>query len=369
MQQMKLKERKINISRAMDAEERFHHKRMGFIKLHLHTKQQILFKRIALNYKKRNVIVDGQIVVKTCEDGTLKYNHHHNIEKRRRTTHGRMADKKLVASIVSSREKGIERRKGGATTSSHKENGEESKQQQMMHSSSKGGGRQMLRHIDGDVPMCLGKKERMTKEKQEEVSSSEVSKHTSNHDEGTVKEKKGEKSSSSSKCRNPTSTNEDSKDVTFIVFQKDTRSMSSSVRIDEMFSELQGCRWGAILVSETWRPAKEEFWETKRGHIIMCAGKIENKHGVAIVNKKWKHKINWTDYISERAIATSITVNTQRITLMSVYMPRSGYADHHVEKAYNMIEKVIKSMKSKCRSSVATSTLNLAQALELSEQV
>ena len=81
MQQMKLKERKIKISPAMDAAERFHHTRMGFIKLCLHTKQQIPLTKITLNHKKRNVIVDGQIVVKTCEDGTLKYNHHHNIEK------------------------------------------------------------------------------------------------------------------------------------------------------------------------------------------------------------------------------------------------------------------------------------------------
>ena len=119
--------------------------------------------------------------------------------------------------------------------------------------------------------------------------------------------------------------------------------MKSNVRIDEMFSELQGCRWDAVLVSETWRPEKEEIWETNRGHIIIFTEKFENQHGVAIVvNKKWKHKINWKGYISERAIATSITVNTQRITLMSVYMPHSGYADHHVEKAYNMIEKIIK---------------------------
>ena len=103
----------------------------------------------------------------------------------------------------------------------------------------------MLRHIDGDVPLCLGKKETTTKEKQKEVSSSEVSRQTSDHDGGAVEEKKGV--SSSSKSRNPTSTKEDSKDVTFIVLQKNTRSMNSRVRIDEMFSELQGCRWDAIL--------------------------------------------------------------------------------------------------------------------------
>ena len=81
MQQMKLKERKIKISPAMDAAGRFHHKIMGYIKLCLHDKQKIPLKRITLNHKKRNATVDGQIVVKTCEDGALKYNQHHNIEK------------------------------------------------------------------------------------------------------------------------------------------------------------------------------------------------------------------------------------------------------------------------------------------------
>ena len=78
----------------------------------------------------------------------------------------------------------------------------------------------------------------------------------------------------------------------------------------------------------------------------MGAGKFENKHGVAILlNKKWRKKISWTEYINERAIATSIAVNKQRITLMSVYFPHSGFADHHVEKAYNSIEEITKSTK------------------------
>ena len=38
-----------------------------------------------------------------------------------------------------------------------------------------------------------------------------------------------------------------------------------------------------------------------------------------MMNKKWGKRINWTDYINERAIATSTTVNKQRVLLMSVY--------------------------------------------------
>ena len=76
----------------------------------------------------------------------------------------------------------------------------------------------------------------------------------------------------------------------------------------------------------------------------MGAGKFKNKHGVAILlNRKWRE--NELKYINERAIATSIAVNMQRITLTSVYFPQTEYADHHVERAYNSIEKITKSKK------------------------
>ena len=58
-----------------------------------------------------------------------------------------------------------------------------------------------------------------------------------------------------------------------------------------------------------------------------------------------RKRITWTEYIIERAIATVIIVNSQRIMLMSVYFPHSGYADHHIEKMYRTIEKHTKSWK------------------------
>ena len=77
----------------------------------------------------------------------------------------------------------------------------------------------------------------------------------------------------------------------------------------------------------------------------MGAGKFENRHGVGILlNKKWL-KRQWTEYIDERAIATLSTVNKQKIMLMSVYFPHTGYVDHHVEKAYRTLEKFTKSKK------------------------
>ena len=99
------------------------------------------------------------------------------------------------------------------------------------------------------------------------------------------------------------------------------------------------------MLSETWRPNKAEIWESRQAPIRMGAGKLENKHGVAILlNKKQRKIISLTEYTNERAIAT-ITVNKQRITLMSVYFPHSVHADHHFEKAYSSIEKLMRSTK------------------------
>ena len=51
----------------------------------------------------------------------------------------------------------------------------------------------------------------------------------------------------------------------------------------------------------------------------MGTRKFESKHGVGILlNKKRRKRINWIGYINERAIATSITFNNQRVLLMSV---------------------------------------------------
>ena len=80
--------------------------------------------------------------------------------------------------------------------------------------------------------------------------------------------------------------------------------------------------------------------------MYMGAGRFPNKHGVRkLLNRRWNNKTNWTDYISERAIAVSITVNNQPVLLTSVYTHHSGYAGHHVEKAHRAIEKHTKSKK------------------------
>ena len=82
--------------------------------------------------------------------------------------------------------------------------------------------------------------------------------------------------------------------------------MCSSDRVAELAREVCDCRWDALLISESWRPGKAELRMTLQGHIYMGAGRFPNKHRVRkLVNRRWNNKTNWTDYISERAIALS----------------------------------------------------------------
>ena len=53
------------------------------------------------------------------------------------------------------------------------------------------------------------------------------------------------------------------------------RSLNSSERFEELTQVVEGCRWCALLISETWRSNKAEIWETQQGHIFMGAG-VEN---------------------------------------------------------------------------------------------
>ena len=53
---------------------------------------------------------------------------------------------------------------------------------------------------------------------------------------------------------------------------------------------------------------------------------------------------------------------------MSVCSRHSGYADHHVESAYNSIEKNHKIDEKTCKLWEETSTLNLVPVLELNRE-
>ena len=80
MLKKELQGRKLKITRSMDAEERFHQKRMACVKYCTHVKHNIPLDLISLNWTLKHVSVKGQIVVKTCQSGSLKYIKYQDIE-------------------------------------------------------------------------------------------------------------------------------------------------------------------------------------------------------------------------------------------------------------------------------------------------
>ena len=198
--------------------------------------------------------------------------------------------------------------------------------------------RQIKHHKKENGSAAAGIESKMTKtdEKVEAVHSDPINTWTTG----------AERSGSSSKASPQARSGELQDKTTFIVLQKNTRSMNSSERLDKLVSEIHQVAWDVILISETWRQNKE-IWETQQGHIMVESGKFTNKHGVSILlNRRWKNQINWVQCACERVVAMSISVNRQPLVLMSVYVPHSGYADHHVEKVHKTILKTIEKERS-----------------------
>ena len=79
MMKKELRERK-KITRSMDTEERFYNKRMGYIKYCIHTRHNFPISLISSNWTAKHVSVKGQIVVKTCQNGSLKFRTFQDIE-------------------------------------------------------------------------------------------------------------------------------------------------------------------------------------------------------------------------------------------------------------------------------------------------
>ena len=218
MLKKELRERKTRISPAVDAEERFHQRRLGCLKCCFHARHNAPLVQIKISRSTRHVSVDGQIVLRTCTNGSLKYHKYQDIEAEVGTTMEKWMTKKLVATTVRSRTVGIRRRMEGMTTCSQDE----------------------------------------TKSSSNRATCDGASKKDDKHVENESKSA----SSSSTEANKTTNETKNDKDTTFIVLQKNVTSLNSSERFEELTQEVEGCKWDAILISETWRASKCRDCET-----------------------------------------------------------------------------------------------------------
>ena len=80
MLKRELRGRKIRITRSMEPEERFYNKRIGYVKSCINKKHGVRLELISLNWTAKHVAVKGQMVVKTCQDGSLKFSKYQDVE-------------------------------------------------------------------------------------------------------------------------------------------------------------------------------------------------------------------------------------------------------------------------------------------------
>ena len=69
-----------SLQERMDADERFHQKRMEYVKYCIHEKHSIPLDSITTNWTLKHISVKGQIVVKKCRSGILTYIKYQDIE-------------------------------------------------------------------------------------------------------------------------------------------------------------------------------------------------------------------------------------------------------------------------------------------------
>ena len=106
-------------------------------------------------------------------------------------------------------------------------------------------------------------------------------------------------------------------------------------------------------------------------HVYMGDGKFDKQTRCrnTFEQEVGAKRIILTEHINERAIATSITVNRQRIMLMGVHFHHTEYADPTSKRAYKSTRENHKLQENHANRRRKTSTLNLVPVLDLNASV
>ena len=153
-----------------------------------------------------------------------------------------------------------------------------------------------------------------------------------------------------------------------IIYHKNARGLSKDDRVEELMEELEGLEWNVIMVNETMRSQKREFWTTRGGHIFLASGYDLPTRGVAIVlHKKWSKYIKQFTPINERCAFVDIRSKKMKIRFVSAYFPHSWYSDTEVQELYDILTETVREAKQKrlkavmgadCNAEVGTPTEN-----------
>ena len=124
-------------------------------------------------------------------------------------------------------------------------------------------------------------------------------------------------------------------------FSKNVQSLGSPERLAELLEELKEVDWDAVLITETWRPEREEVLKVDGGHLLICSGGTAGQRGVAILlHKRWGGAFEGHGAVSERVCWASVNMGGRRLRLVATYLPHAGYSVREVEGVYKELSKI-----------------------------
>ena len=125
------------------------------------------------------------------------------------------------------------------------------------------------------------------------------------------------------------------------IFAKNCRGLGSADRFDELMEDLQKEQWDIVLVNETWRTDKEEYWVTEDKHIFAGAGHDCGRKGVGIlVHERWSKNILRFKLVSERVCFLDVKIFGMNLRFVSVYFPDNTYPDAEVQQVYDTLSEI-----------------------------
>jgi endonuclease/exonuclease/phosphatase family metal-dependent hydrolase len=146
-----------------------------------------------------------------------------------------------------------------------------------------------------------------------------------------------------------TNTSETVAKCEFVIYAMNVHGLTNDDRLEELERELKLVKeWDVMVLTETWRKPKNEYFETIDGNIFMNCGCDAARRGVGfLVHRKWSSFIQEFVPLNERVSYLRLKVGRKTFVVIGAYFPHTGYPDHDVEEMYATISSILEQCKQK----------------------
>ena len=144
-----------------------------------------------------------------------------------------------------------------------------------------------------------------------------------------------------------TNTSETAAKCEFVIYAMNVHGLTNDDRLEELERELKLVKeWDVMILTETWRKPKNEYFETIDGNMFMNRGCDAARRGVGfLVHKKWISFIEDFIPLNERVSYLRLKVKHRIFVIIGAYFPHTGYPDHEVEEVYSAISSILEHCK------------------------